>query len=269
MDARREELRVAAEAGVAMPPVNVPNVREPTQEEREAHEMAQHCPPALWCEQCQMGRGKDGKHELQDAEVPRLPVIGVDLAFLKGSKAKGGEPVAAASAAEQAEGRDEEVVLVIACADTGAARTIPKPDRTADAYTVAATELFIKQLFHSKVLLRSDNEGVLGDLCEKLEKAMPGRVVITPIPKFSSQSNPAESAISIIEPQFRTLRGALEAKLGMSVPPGTPTYKWLQRHAGWCVTCLRVLGSGTTPYQQVFGHPIHQRVVRVRRGGAC
>ena len=45
-----------------------------TKEEREAHELAQHCPPQVWCEQCQMDRGKDARHELQGATVPRLPL---------------------------------------------------------------------------------------------------------------------------------------------------------------------------------------------------
>ena len=90
---RREELRLAAEAGVPAPPVTFPNVTEPAQREREEHELAQHCPPRTWCDHCQMGRGKDKPHELLDASVQRLPVIGLDLCFLKGEPgATPGEP---------------------------------------------------------------------------------------------------------------------------------------------------------------------------------
>ena len=39
------------------------------------------------------------------------------------------------------------------------------------------------------------------------------------IPSFSSQSNPAVGATSIVEPQLRTLRGAFAAELGMCVRP--------------------------------------------------
>ena len=53
-------------------------------EEREAHELAQHYPPKTRCEHCQMGRGKDRAHELEDATEGRLPVIGMDLCFIKG-----------------------------------------------------------------------------------------------------------------------------------------------------------------------------------------
>eukprot|EP00959_Pyramimonas_sp_CCMP1952_P104480 2183972-Pyramimonas_sp.AAC.1 len=72
--------------------------------------------------------------------MERLPVIGLDLAFFKGEAA---DADVAGPRAEDGQRQDEEVVLV-ADADTGATRSVPKPDRRADPYTVAATVAFIR-----------------------------------------------------------------------------------------------------------------------------
>eukprot|EP00959_Pyramimonas_sp_CCMP1952_P097089 2029296-Pyramimonas_sp.AAC.1 len=61
-----------------------------------------------------MGRGRDRPRELLDAEVERLPAIGLDLALFKGEAA---DAVGAGPRAEDGQGQDEVVALVIADAD--------------------------------------------------------------------------------------------------------------------------------------------------------
>lgn len=73
-------------------------------------------------------------------------------------------------------------------------------------------------------------------------------------PKFSSQSNPSDNAIGIVQANFRRLRGSAESKLGVRIWPDTALYKWIVRHAGWVATHLRVLASGSTPFREVYGH---------------
>eukprot|EP00959_Pyramimonas_sp_CCMP1952_P304772 6378626-Pyramimonas_sp.AAC.1 len=69
------------------------------------------------------------------------------------------------------------MVLVVADADTGALRSAPKLDRRADPCAAAATAASIKSLFHQKVILRPDHEGAMMDLANKVEAALPHRVV--------------------------------------------------------------------------------------------
>eukprot|EP00959_Pyramimonas_sp_CCMP1952_P335649 7028199-Pyramimonas_sp.AAC.1 len=73
-----------------------------------------------------MGRGRDRPRELLDAEAARLPAIGLDLAFFKGEAAAA---VDAGPRAEDSQRQGEEVVLVVADADAGAMRSVPKSDR--------------------------------------------------------------------------------------------------------------------------------------------
>ena len=77
-------MRLNAEAGLVTPPSSFPHIEDPTDREREEHELGQHYPPRTWCEHCQMAKGRDKPQELIDASVERLPVIGMDLCFLKG-----------------------------------------------------------------------------------------------------------------------------------------------------------------------------------------
>ena len=136
----------------------------------------------------------------------------------------------------------------------GALWSVPKPDHRADPYTVAATVAFIKGLFHRRVILRPDQEEIVMDLARKVEAELPDRVVVRPAPQFSSQSNLSENANGILQAQFRTTRSALEARLGARVRPGSAMYKWLQRHAGWVATNLRIKASGRTAHEDVYGH---------------
>ena len=86
-------------------------------------------------------------------------------------------------------------------------------------------------------------------------------VVVKPAPAFSSQSNSVENMIGIIEMHFIILRSSTEAKLGMRVAPGTPLYKWMARHAGWCTTHCLVLASGCASFYNMYGHSYTRELV--------
>eukprot|EP00969_Alexandrium_andersonii_P287605 12714849-Alexandrium_andersonii.AAC.1 len=83
---------------------------------------------------------------------------------------------------------------------------------------------------------------------------MPGRVTVSQAPRFSSQSNPAETHIRIVEEEFRTLRSQIEQQYGVHITPEQPIWPWLMRHAGWCAARFRVRSSGNTPFFDAYGH---------------
>ena len=174
-------MRLSAEMGVPVEPASMPNVDDPTPEEKERHELNQHNPPNKLCEHCQMGRGRDKRHEMLDAGTDGLSVVGLDLCCLKAGVDGG-----LGGSAPGVELPEESCVLVMVDAQTGAMRSVPKPDRKCDAYTVAATVAFIKSLFHRRLILRPDSEGVLLQLATEVEQILPERVVVKPSPTFSS-----------------------------------------------------------------------------------
>eukprot|EP00959_Pyramimonas_sp_CCMP1952_P271546 5676904-Pyramimonas_sp.AAC.1 len=101
-----------------------------------------------------MGRGRGRPRKLLDAEVERLPVIGLDLAFFNGEAA---DAAGAGPRAEDGHGQGEEVVLVVADADTGAMGSAPKPDRRADPLHGGSRGGVYQAcffFFHQKVILK-------------------------------------------------------------------------------------------------------------------
>ena len=197
-----------------------------------------------------MGRGHDEAHTTVDQGQGRLPLIAMDYCCLKGTQPDG-EP------------QEYGTTLVMADYDTKMVRPLPKPSKEADAYTVTAVVKFINSLFHRRVRLRPDNEPSLIAICEKVKEKIPGQVVLETTPRFSSSSNPAESAVKIVEEQFRTSRGDLEAAYGATLTPSHPMWSWLACGAGWSISRFRVNPSGTTSYEDTFGHPCNHEVVPV------
>ena len=66
--------------------------REPTQAEREQHELT-HIPPRLWCSHCRRGRFIASPHYRQDDPTGsrQYPIISLDYAYLGGSKGEDDE----------------------------------------------------------------------------------------------------------------------------------------------------------------------------------
>ena len=78
--------------------------------------MVNHLPPALWCELCVMGRGKDDRHLRSDLreQGEQLPVIAVDFGFVKTT-----------SAGEERGHRFFGTILVVVDADLFFVKVIP------------------------------------------------------------------------------------------------------------------------------------------------
>ena len=183
VEIRRQELQAAARAGIVQRRLGVPGADSPTDEERVKHEVNAHYPPQKWCEHCQIGRGVDDAH-YRKSPHDGIPVAGMDLMFARGDLPEG---------VSEADMENHGIALVIVGRDISFPEVVPKPDKLADEYTQTACERFLKSLFHDRVTLRPDNEGVMKVLAQKIEARMPGRVNIMPTARYSSQSNPAET----------------------------------------------------------------------------
>ena len=58
-----------------------PGPRQPSAQEREAHECAGHVPYRSWCCFCVSGRGRDDAHQTSE-DVHSLPTIAIDYGYL-------------------------------------------------------------------------------------------------------------------------------------------------------------------------------------------
>mgnify|MGYP003336159420 FL=1 len=91
-----------------------------------------------------------------------------------------------------------------------------------------------------------------------MTEALKAGDVVSAVPESSavgeSQSNGrAENALQQFEDLARTLKAALEARLGKKVPLDHPVTLWLVEHTASIMNCHFVAEHGKTPYEFVHG----------------
>ena len=108
----------------------------------------------------------------------------------------------------------------------------------------------IDQLGHNRVTLRCDNEPAIEALAREIaqarqegSQAVPGRP-----PVGESQSNGiVERAVGLVVGQARTLKAALEHRVGTRSPPDARKQGWLVEFAAYLMNRCDLGGDGKTP----------------------
>ena len=81
-------------------------------------------------------------------------------------------------------------------------------------------------------------------------------------PKGESQSNGSiESAIRELAGMTRTLKDAIESKIGEPLGQDHPMLPWIVEHSGTVITRYRIGKDGRTAYQRIKGKNPSNRVV--------
>ena len=245
LDTRRE--------GQAVPTgIPLPQVRQPTAAEREAH-MLTHLPPAPWCEHCVMGRGTTAPHRRVEAEHKDQgrPLIEMDIYHMKsdGAYFEKGEVIV-----------PEQIyatTLVMIDTGTGAMCSLAMPkkfeeDENARMYVVTYLQRWLGHFGFRDIEVRTDNEPMIVKLAEKLKQKRGEPTHLSETSTRSPQSiGTAERAVRSCKEQFRTLRFALEHRLGMKVTPEMPIWAWLARHAAFIITRFQTRATGQTAFQHL------------------
>ena len=105
---------------------------------------------------------------------------------------------------------------------------------------------FIDQLGHNTVTLRCDNEPATEALASQTVPERP--------PMGESQSNEViERAVGLVASQARTLKAALEHRIGTGVPPDAGILCWLAEFAAYLMNQCDVGSDGKTPLQRLRG----------------
>ena len=77
-----------------------------------------------------------------------------------------------------------------------------------------------------------------------------------------SQSNGlVERAVRSVKDQVRTLRPALQKRVGCRIPAGHPIITWMVKHAGELISEYQLNRDGQTAYHNVFGKPCKDVIV--------
>ena len=242
----------------------LPSPSPPSRQEMLEHNIT-HVPFRNWCPHCLAGKAKSMKH-MQGAGlgVSETPVVSMDYMFM-GDRSKEAD----------VEGEDEEVIsdekyeiedsddqkskiLVIRDAKSRVCAAIPVPKKglDADGWSLKETLRFLEFLGYTNIVLKSDQEKALEALFNKVRthRGDQTQTMREVSPVGDSKSNGfIERSIQSVQGQIRTMRHALEARLGTKIATNSPIFAWMAIHAANIVNIFEVGKDGRVPYQRLRG----------------
>ena len=115
---------------------------------------------------------------------------------------------------------------------------------------------FIDQLGHKRVTFRCDNEPAIEAPAREIAQARQegSQTVPERPPVGESQSNGIiERAVGLVDGQARTLKAALEHRMGARVPPDARILCWLVEFAAHLMNRCDIGSDGNTPLQRLHG----------------
>ena len=116
---------------------------------------------------------------------------------------------------------------------------------------------FIDQFGHNRVTLRCDNEPAIEALAREIAQARRGGKSDRPgerPPVGESQSSGInERAVGLVSGQARTLKAALEHRIGTRIPPDARIFCWLVELAAYLVNWCDTGRDGRTPLHRLHG----------------
>ena len=221
----------------------------PSAEDVEAHSTT-HVPYRNWCPICVRARGKEDPHQRQTGEKrmrrgARLPKISMDYQELK-SKAK-----------LQVSEEDAVVRIIVAKDEQTGMTTAHRVDTKGptDEWIVKRVVQDIEELGRSDIILKTDGEPAMVAV-QRAVTALRKGMVTKPEnpPSYNPQSNgAAEKAVQDVSAQIRTLKLALEARLGITINENSPIMEWIIEHGAYVLSRFSVGHDGMTPYERLTG----------------
>ena len=151
---------------------------------------------------------------------------------------------------------------------------IPVPKKGADSedWNLKETLRFLDVLGYSNIILKSDQERALASLIKKIRthRGDQTQTMQDNTPVGDSRSNGlVERTIQTVQGQIRTMRSALEARLGIKVAPNSPAFAWLVSHAANIITLCEVGTDGRVPYQRLRGRKMQPEPVEYGESVMC
>ena len=238
-DAEELEVMEAEEGSVAR---GLAQPSQPTACEVAEHNLT-HLPFRAWCRHCVRGKGLTTAHKrLVDDLGRRVPEVSMDY-FYMGDK-------------------DDISLPLLIIRDNKSKRvfTHSLPSKGVHQYSVAIAARSIKQLGYAQAILKTDTERPIVALRSELIKQMPSLRPEDAIKGESQTNAEAESMVSKMQGQIRTMKDALEFKYGMKLHPRHVILPWLVDFAGAVWSRYQLGPDGRTPYERSTGKKWKQKL---------
>ena len=218
----------------------------PTKAQWEEHQST-HLPFRSWCPHCVAGRLDNPPHRRLPERESTVPEVHLDYAFCRR--------------------QDEDKVvtlLVIKHRQSRAVRCWVVPQKGAlDVVAAEVAEQGLRDFgITGAVILKSDNEEAINALRRRVMALHPGATLEQTPAAYEHESNGViENGNKIGKGLLRVLLLALESRLQGRIPCGHPVFSWLAEYTGDVLSKHLVGKDGKTPYERLFGKPIHEEAL--------
>ena len=252
---REGEEEISGKGGEQYPVSVVPDVKGPTREEREAHEMAAHVPYRPWCGHCVAGRGKTRYHHRHEGDREgEVPLVSMDYGFL-GAKAQ----------LEETEELVKLTFLGVRDRESGAIASLALPVKgSGDGYATKRMTETLDEWGRGECVIKCDGEPAILELARAIKERRSERTQLEEAPRGEKRANgEAEATVGIVAGHVRTMKSALEAKIGLRISVERAIIKWMVEYAGVAYTRFKVGEDGRTAYQRLKGRRFGKPVVEI------
>ena len=241
-------------------PIRAPG--QPSQKEIDDHELT-HCPYRSWCDHCVRGQAKDSPHRTIAGEFADESIVRVvlDYCFFQ-------EDLKPEDVEEKNTASDKMTMTVLVMLETlchsiwaytvrskGASEAWVAEHIVEDMETVGVTE--------ERLIVKADQEISITDVQKAVVKLRSGYGTAIDQSRVgdSNSNGKIERAIQDFKGLVRTLRSALEEKIGEKVHLDDAVTPWLVRHAAHLITRCRTRENGRTSCQLMKGRRSSAKMV--------
>ena len=251
----------------------LPDPGRPTEEEVAKHSVT-HLPYRAWCPDCVKGKAQGMPHFKSSGQGSdqRIPTISYDYGFASEMKRSedGGEVETwtrtsrAAASEEDKQDMDKFKVLVVKDERTKTVFAHAVKQKGVDEDDSGAKLIVknIEELGYRQVSLKCDQEPSTMAVLKRLLRIMNIQVmdqVLHDHPAVGdSQSNGSiENGVKTVMGQLRTMKTALESRIGAKLPLTHPVMDWMTEYAGQLLARFGTGHDGRTPYERLRGKPFN------------
>lgn len=266
-DGREPKVVATSDGECVVIPRCAPEPKTPAPDVVARHNLT-HLPYASWCPHCVAARRANNPHFRREESFRRMiPLLVLDYCFVRNTQ--------------------DEDLLTLLVGRLYPSRSVfacPVDMKGRDPVAIAKLSDFIKANGLTKFVYKCDqeralealNQSVVGDFAmpELVEEAArrigrsaspvdTGDVRIA-VPENSavgeSQSNgKAERAVQMVEDQARTIKLALESRIGARIPSNHSLMHWIVVHCADILNKYTVNKSGMSPYEETHGQKAPER----------
>lgn len=133
-------------------------------------------------------------------------------------------------------------------------KAIAIPSKGAKEYIAKRVRTLLGNWGRNRIRMRSDGENAIRAVKRGIKEVRGEETIIENSPPGDARANGhSESAVKLIKGKARTLKAALEKRIGATLAHGSYALPWLVEHASDLITLCRIGSDGRTAYERIKG----------------